>query len=250
MTNSTPVSQMNRIGLALAVVFAAAGCQTRSPEPVVQAPHPALQVPFTPATYTAHVRLGEGRYPDLFSAESYAIWVSPQVAALKLEDARDAGETIEPELEHAAHTIESNYVIIECFVESAFSDMSIAYDIVGFRGVTPYIETGSGLRIRPVQVDIGTPVREEARGALKAFARTNVLVFPKFSRPTGTATMPAGEPVRLVLEGYNSRFYFPWDAEPGTQAPASFSQHEQVILVRTKFSELYERLRRLGHRFD
>lgn len=243
---------MKKLLLGCLIAITLAACQTNRrdlAEPV--SPPPASMVPFIPVEYTAQVRLGEGRYPDLISSASHAVWIAPEVRTLKIEAAQMAGDPVEPELMEAAQIIEDRYVVIECTVVSEFADMSIAYDVVGFRGVRPYMQTADGARIEPVQVEIGTPVREEPRGALKAFSRTNILVFPKFVPATGAATMPAGEPVRLVLEGFNSVFYFPWLPEPLMDAPPKkLSEDERVIMLKTKFRDVYGNLRQFGRKFD
>ena len=232
-------------------VLGLVGCQTKRgnlAEPV--SPPPPTMVPFIPVQYASHIKLGEGRYPDLFSPESNAVWVAPEVRTLKIEAAQAAGDPVEPELMEAAQIMDDRYVVIECTVVSDFADMSIAYDVVEFRGVRPYMETGSGVRVEPVQVAIGTPVREEQRGALKAFSRTNILVFPKFAAG-GAATLPSGESVRLVLEGFNSIFYFPWLPEPLSDVPPKkLSEDERVIMLKTKFRDVYGSLQRLGRTFD
>ncbi len=233
----------------VAALVAVAGCQTRPPDETAT-PSPAVgTTPFIPANYTATIKQGDGRYPDLFAPESYALWVAPEVRTLKVDAAQNAGDPVEPELMEVAQVMDERYIVVECTIVSAFADMSIAYDVVGFRGVAPYMETGSGKRIAPVQVEIGSPVTEEPRGALKAFTRTNVLVFPKYE---GDApTMPPGEPVRLVLEGFHSFFYFNWDAEPSADVPpGKFSENDQVIMVKTKFRDVYGKLQTLGRTFD
>jgi hypothetical protein len=240
---------VGRAGAVLALV-AAVGCQTSRPDETIATPPPRTVVPFIPAQYTANIKLADGRYPDLFAPESHALWVAPEVRTLKINAAQDAGDPVEPELMEVAQVMDERYIIIECTTVSAFADMSIAYDVVGFRGVSPYLETASGTRVAPVQVEIGSPVTEEARGALKAFTRTNLLVFPKFA--TGNSpSLPSGEPVRLVLEGFHSIFYFAWEPEPSADVPPKkISEDEHVIMVKTKFRDLYGKMQRLGRTFD
>jgi len=191
----------------LAVALALGACQTL-PLPALVAP-PVQPREFQPATALSRLHFEAGPYPDLFAPSSYALWVDEAVTALRREAAIESGETIAPEEESMAATITHDYVIVECHLDSAFADMSVAYDVVGHRGLSLHLEAPDGGKIPPIQTLIGPDVRETPRGALKLFGRTNLVIFSKRDLQLETAA-PAQNTAtfRLVIEGHNSTFYF------------------------------------------
>jgi hypothetical protein len=240
--------------LAAAGVLTLASCQTtQEPEVALAAePAPAPVSQFEPMAYAAQVERAEGRYPDLFGPTSYALWVSQEVTALKREQAARSGEAIEPWLDSAALVIPASYIVIECHLESAFPDASIAYDAVGLRGMETYLELPDGRRVKPVQVLIDPHAQESPRGTLKAFTRTNLLIFTREDLLLGEPIVPATAPaVRLVLDGVGSRFFFHWDGAGGAR-PTGWVPTAQEAMQATQlgFRDLYGRLKTLAHMFD
>ena len=236
-------------GCALLVLAVCQGCGTMPPEPVGQ----GSEVPaeFQPAFAVTMGAQEDGTYADLFSPSSYAVWVSPEVAEQKRTHALHSGQVVDPELEREAASITQNFVVIECHVESVFGDTSIAYDVVGFRGVDVYLETPDGREIEPIQRVIGSPVEEEQRGSLKAFRRTNLLVFPRRDLWEGRLNLDRGyASVKLVLQAQDSRFAFEWPdvsyADPTTKPPGDGA----IKQLKVGFSELFESVRRVAHVFD
>lgn len=246
--------RLRYVCLLLCVVGAA--CQTTGPTPP-EPEEPTLPPPrgYQPMTYVSPIHWEEGEYSDLFSADSSAVWVDSDVAEMKYEKEVQEGEAPSQYLLAQARTITRNFFVFECHIESVFRDTSIAYDVVGFRGIDVHLETPDGKRVRPIQTIIGTPVEEEQRGALKLFRRTNVIVFPREDLWTGGDTVGIGiGSVRLVLTGHRSVFYFEWPELP--QGPAEDgwswkpSENERFQALKVSFSDLYGRLRRLAHTFD
>lgn len=205
-----------RIVAGFAVLLALTGCQTTSttatppPEPE---PRTVSIAPFefVPQDYFAPLRTGPVRYRMLYAPESHAIWVTDEVNALKRTSDESRGIEIGEHLTRTAEVAEARFIVIECRLESAFADSSVAYDVVGMRNVDVYLETPSGERVHPVQRIMAPRADEEAEEALIRFGRTSVLVFPKADPLTGSASPISGaSSVRLVLEGFHSTFYFEW----------------------------------------
>ena len=165
----------------------------------------------------------------------------------------EAGETIPAELDRVAAMVNDSYYVFEVRLESAFEDTSIAYDAVGMRGVNTYLVSPSGYRLAPIQRIVGSNADETPVGALRRFGRTNILVFAKRDVLTSGQALPdSAHAVRLLLEGHNSNFYFEWQRAGGpAPAPEGPSRRERIYSeAKMGFSELYVRLRALGHVFD
>lgn len=240
--------------LVLVVLTHALCCQTTKKE-AAPTPEPVRAAGFVPATRVAAIQFTEGRNPNLFSPDSYAVWVDPNVTALKQTQAVEAGETIDPELEASAKSITDGFLIIECHIASVFNDSSIAYDVAWFRSIGLYLRTPDGTDTKPLQTVIDTTVETEEQGALKKFSRTNLLVFPKedlwSAKPVISPDAPS---VKLILKGFDSEFSFEW---PGA-APAAGSgkpwyptdEKEALLLLKTGFTELFNKLRKLATHFQ
>lgn len=242
--------------LCLFLCIVGAACQT-TPTAPPDTEAPILPAPrgYQPMSYVSPIQLEEGDYADLFSAESSAVWVDNDVTEMKYAREREAGNTPPEGLVAAARAINRDFFVFECHIESVFRDTSIAYDVVGFRGIDVHLETPDGKQIDPIQIIIGTPVEEEQRGTLKLFRRTNIVVFPRQDLWTGGDTVAVGSgAVRLVLAGHGSAVCFEWPELPQASAETGWSwkpsENETVQVVKVSFSNLYGRLRRLAHTFD
>jgi len=230
-------------------------CQTMGPAKstdVVSEPGIAPQtLAFTPVTFVSPIHRGEGNYPNLYAPDSYAIWVGPQVLSLRREKALKDGQSIDPDFESAVMRIHEQFLVFECHVASAFADMSIGYDAVGFRGMDVYLLTPDGRKIAPVQSIIDTSAREEQVQALKKFSRINLLIFPRTDLLANLPAPGKGDPAaRLVMEGYGATFYFEWVPAVVPDQPWNPTQNEYVQAAKVGFKELYERLMQVGHVFD
>lgn len=203
---------------------------------------------FSPAFPISSIAAEQAKYPDLFSPECYAVWVSSDVAEQKRNYEVEQGQNPDPWLTEDAAGIMQNFIIIEVHTESVFGDTSIAYDVVGLRNVAAYLETPDGRRIEPIQRILGTPVEEEQRGALKAFRRTNVLVFPRQDIWSGDPVV--NKPMsflKLILESHDSRFAFQWpDVNQHTAPTTSTTPADRLKLVKVGFTEIFAHLRRLN----
>jgi hypothetical protein len=252
--------------LIIGVLAVFMGCATTP-----KAPSPA-QVEtmrmFEPATYLSQIQVEAGRYPDLFAPQSQAVWVGPEVAEIKEHmaeagaDGEGGGSTLggegEPHYAQIAESVVMNCIVIECHVESVFPDSSIAYDVVGFRGIDVYLLTPSGEKLMPIQTVVDSHASEEQAGALKRFGRTNLVVFPKRDLWLGEPVLGPDVPsVRLVLEGHDSVFYFEWPAAP-QQLTTSEQQLEVIKSAaqqaaeksRLGFRAMFRRLQDVAHVFD
>lgn len=241
---------MIRYGLPVLVLVASiAGCRTIGDKAAEEMGPPPQ---FTPATFVRPIRTLEGRYADLFGPGSFAVWVDEEVSAMKR--AKDAAEdvVVEAPIEETAVAVNRDFILIECHVESVFSDSSIAYDVVGFRGVELYLRTADGRRIDPIQTVIGA-VEEEQREALKLFRRVNLVVFPRTDVWGGERLVEANAPrLTLVLDGHSSSFFADWVGVPQEEGRRLWrpSESERYQSVKLGFREVYGRLGRILHIFD
>lgn len=247
--NAAPVRLVVLACLALVL----GGCQTTPPtEPVAAEPlTPRIaQAPFTfaPQKFYAPVQVGQVRYRMLYAPESHAIWITDEVDAMKRNSDLSQGMEIGDDLALTEQIADARFIVIECRLESAFADSSVAYDVVGLRNIEAYLETPSGERVYPVQRVMAPHVDESAEGALLRFGRTTVLVFPKTDLLSRTASPVSGAPsVRLVLDGFHSTFYFEWrNAETAlvevSDADSRFSATAALDAVRTGYTSIYSLL--------
>jgi hypothetical protein len=246
----------SRAWAALLLAAVVAGCETTpKPAPVEEASAPATSAEFQPLMAVVQAERGEGEYPTLFAPTSYAVWLTPEVNALKREAAIREG-AIAPWLDETARVVPAEYYVIECHLTSAFGDSSMAYDAVTLRGFDIYLETPAASggpddarRARPIQVLVDPRAQEGRQGALKTFTRTNLLVFAKQDLLSGEVTVPpdaAG--ARLVLDGHNTKFAFNWPSLAGQPKPGLGESAAQAVSL--GFRQLYERLGQLAHMFD
>lgn len=210
-----------------------------------------MTVAFQPAGPLAQLHVDKASYNSLFSARSYALWVGPEVTRQRRDEALNTGETVLAEADAAAPEIDENFLVLECHIESVFEDMSIGYDVVGFRGIQVYLEAPDGSKIPPAQVIMGSQLEEKPQGALKIFRRTNLVVFPrKTLNLTASLSREKKPAARLVLEGYNSKFYFEWRSDVPGQESSPLISPEFRQAAKMRYTEYYTKMRELGHRFD
>jgi len=198
------------------------------------------------------LRYDEGRYADLFSRESYAVWIDREVMALKRKQAIDAGQRINERMEKDVNLASDNFIIIESRIVSEFADASVAYDVVRPRSIESYLITPDGKRVLPIQTHSIGPVDEEQHNALKRFTRTHIAIFPRDDLWVGKPTIKADtQSVQFVLEGHTSKFYFEW---PGTMSEEvrkrSLTSEDYQRIVHTGFLQLYDSIGRLAHIFS
>jgi len=235
--------------LAGCLAVCATACQTpKKPE----APPPQqAHVRFEPAWSVAPIQRGEGRYGDLFSGASRAVWITSDVSAMK-KAASPAPEFTPPRIDEDAAALVAAYIVIECHLVSEFSDMSVAYDVARLRGIRLYLETPDGATLLPIQTRSFGSVADEQVDALKRFSLTTVAIFPRDNLLVGMPALGAhAASARLVLEGHDSTYYFEWAGMPpeqqGIRAP---TQEEAVYITKLGYYELYGSIRRLAHIFD
>jgi len=242
-----------RVSTALAIALIMSGCQTRGPkdEDVPVIPPGALA--FRPVSSLSLIHLDQGRYPNLFSSGSYALWVDKNVARAKLLKDQEAGIAPTQALADDADFVLENYIVFECRLESIFPDASIAYDVIGLRNIDVYLLTHDGMRVRPIQTLLGTHADESAQGTLNEFGRTTLIVFPKEDVLSGEQTISDEAPgVRLIIDGFNSAFYFEWRKAPLVDAdgqPIVIPPPDPTLAGKLGFSSFYSKLRVLAHKF-
>lgn len=247
----------------------ASSCQTRQPvEPTtpgtVRAGSPIF---FHPAVSQAPIMLDSGRYPNLFAGGSRATWIEPQAAApaagatpasatvegMEKEDPAMMAEQVEPAgLDDQTRMLAANFNVIVCDIASMFTDTSIAYDVVGFRGIQVYLLASDGRQFMPVQQIMGTELTETPQGALRQYRRKNILLFPKEPIPVATPLEGSRSPaLRLVLEGYGSKFYFEWPAQvPGSIGPPPIGEQEWVVKGEEAYRKTKKKATGIRHKFD
>ncbi len=156
------------------------------------------------------------------------------------------------EAEEAAALFGEQFLVFRVALESVFADMSIAYDAVGLRGIQVYALTALDEKIPPVQTIIGSELHEDQRGALRAFRRVSYLLFPKSAAQlhvpwTGTSLGVT----RLVLEGYDTTFYFEWRPVTPERLPhAPLSELPAVRSAQDSVRGAGRRTRDFLRRFD
>ena len=246
---------MNRkITILGGIVLAMAGaCRTVPPAPE---PEPDVEFrvkhQFQPSQTVSMMKYGTGNYVNLYSAESYAVWVDQEIMDLKRQESMAAGEQPSERLQNDAAKISEDFIILECHIASEFNDMSISYDVVRNRGVDVYMLGPDGKKVAPIQMQTLGPIDEESVDALKRFSATHVAIFPRENLWVGSPTVsPTSPNVRLVFETHNSGFYFEWPgglSEEVRKTPLSVD--DKARAVRTGFGELYGNIRRLAHMFS
>jgi hypothetical protein len=232
--------------LTLAVLLA--GCQTTGQGEDEEIPRleAGTVIPFTPQAHTVPLNLVEGSYPSLFSGTSFATWVTPAMGMAG--EADDAA----PVVDSATASMAQSFVVIECHLATTFADMSIAYDMVGMRGVNVYLEMPDGQQVQPSQIIVGSDLDESQRGALKAYGRTNTLLFPnRQGSITVTHELAQNRAVRLVLTGHDTTFAFAWQGVlPGTPPPPPLMQRQGVQRFRDGYKAFFDKMRGVSHTFD
>jgi len=258
--------------LLLVSALLLSACQTRPPaDPDTQDRVPAsAPLIFRPALAEARLVLGEGHYPTLFAPASRAVWTEPGAsppaptsatqqpasaqATIKLDENDPAQLTgvVAAPVDDRVRMMAANFRVIECYLESAFADSSIAYDAVGLRNVQAYLELPDGQRIDPAQKIMDSNLLETPVGALRRYQRKNILVFP--ATPITVATPVPGTPspgVRLVLEGHGSKFYFEWPAAlPSAIGALPISKQEWVQDTKGAYHTVRQKQRAILHKFD
>ncbi len=246
---------MNRQTIVLCVIaLAVAGaCRTVPQKPE---PEPGVELrvkhQFQPSQTVSMMKYGAGNYVNLFSAESYAVWVDQEIMDLKRQESMAAGEQPPERLQNDAVKISEDFIILECHIASEFNDMSIAYDVVRNRGVDVYMLAPDGKKVAPLQMQTLGPIDEESVDALKRFGATHVAIFPRENLWVGSQTVsPTAPNVRLVFETHNSAFYFEWPGGLSDEVRKTpLSVDDRARAVRTGFGELYGNIRRLAHMFS
>lgn len=260
--------------IALLALFLVAGCQTTKKEP---APYPAAasKIPFSPMARQAAIQAGEGAYPNLFTGASYAVW-DPQSAVkpMGMETMAESGgsdpmEKTPPEKGEDAAMMEKKMegdlepmpprrparqgpLVIECMLESLFPDRSIAYDVVGLRGIDIHLQLPDGQEILPVQKTLNPDLGEAAVGALRRYSRKITLHFPSANfMVDNPAANPEVKGVRLVMTGLGSTFYFEWRAIPDTLAKTEARADYQLReAVQKGYRATSGQVKRISHTFD
>ncbi len=231
-----------------ALCLLAASCVTRGGKtPDV----PPMAAEFAPVSFISPIHVDSGSYGSLYASDSYAVWANPEVTALKLAHAAEAGEKVDPKLETLSQAYNNNFLVFECHLVSAFPDTSIGYDAVGLRGADVYLATPEGRVVRPVQVVMAGPATETPQQALRRFERVNLVVFPKKDLATGVQTVDPQMPTaRLIIEAVQTKFYFEWASPLASASPASPSMEDRLRAVKLGFNDCYQKLLKAAHVFD
>lgn len=178
---------------------------------------------------------------------------SDDVAAT--EDAMMANDADGPMIKLAMNdaSAPAGPIVITCYLESQFPDMSIAYDAVGLRGIQFHLQLPDGSELLPVQKSLDGELEEAPVGALRRFGRKLTLYFPgQAILVDNPAVSPAGPGVRLVLTGFDSHFYFEWPATPDTTATTKTPRWDEdaLRLTRAAYRDVSERVKRFSHEVD
>ncbi len=255
VVNSLKFTLTAKFGCLILISFLLAACQTKPKPETEHFVTTGQLLPFTPATLQAHMQLASGRYPNLYASESRAQWLSPDVLQGADTEYKDLLTPLHDPDDISGEPLPyfgPEFIVIQCRLVSLFSDMSIGYDVVGLRGIQTRMLMPDGRMVAPVHTIIGSKLGEEPAGALLKFSRINYLVFPRgalylAAPPVGSA----GPPIRLLLEGYDSTFYFEWQPTlPEILPDPRFSQQESVQQVRHNYRQAKGKLMEWSHTFD
>jgi hypothetical protein len=223
------------IGICLMAAFCGCGARRSAARGAEVAADRSSAGPFISAQFVAQPTLGPGsRYSDLLSPDSYAIWLTDEVAKIKLESesADDATPAKMNELVSITEQLNEKFLIFEVHVVSAFPDASIAYDVTGFRHVDVSLAGEGGSTYAPLQVIIG-PLEREEQGALKKFRRVNLVIFPRCDLFTGQPLFDSRTAAfSLVISGYKTAYLFSW-ANIG-DAPREAVSDEELQAIRAR----------------
>ena len=209
-----------------------------------------LPTEFRPVTHLAVSQQVSGGYPDLVSEDSFAVWVSSGVLAMKKEQAIKEGAPradVEQEFAAVDTVVGTKYVVVELHLESAFRDMSIAYDMAAMRGVSAYLTTSDGGRVEPVRVILGK-LEQKDQGVLKVFRRSNLLIFPKQTPNGDKLVEPEAAAAQLVIQGFDAEYMFEWMNEVFVADVTT--PREGWQMVRMSLKDMADALGQFSHRFD
>lgn len=191
------------IVMAACLAVLGQSCQTtpRESDPE-KPPRIGTPIPYAPAAVTAGIQFESGAYPTLFDPASSCTLVPASA--------------------------ESPVLTFQTTLRSVFEDSSIAYDVVGLRGVRVSLILPDGSAVNPMQTVLDPALIETPQGALRSYTRSVNILFPNV--PMTMATPQPGQPapgMRLLLEGYGARFFFEWPAVlPAAVRPEPFLQSE------------------------
>jgi len=255
---------------AVFACLVAVGCQTTGGDDEGRRMMPAPRIPFQPYSSQVSVRASEGRYPNLFTGASHAVWENAQQDAAMMSketasaearmEAKDDGGADAAAAEERARkdaqmrrAAPTGPIEITCYLESQFPDMSVAYDVVGLRGLQFHLELPDGREVLPIQKSLDPKLSETPVGALRRYGRNVRLYFPgQVIMVDNPAVSGVGKGVRLVLEGHESQFYFEWPARPDATASAKkpLPTKEVLAFSRRAYQGVASRAKRISHEFD
>lgn len=243
----------------LGVTVFTGGCQT-SKHDAEPYPKAASKIEFAPMVPDVAIQAGEGRYPDLYTGASHATWDRGRVAVAPMAETAgpvangEEKDMAAPDITRmvAASNPQRRGLKIECFLESEFADRSIAYDAVGLRGVSIYLQLPDGQEIPPSQKILDSDLKESPVGALRRYGRNLTLYFPdQRFLVENPAVNPSARGVRLVLEGQETAFYFEWRAMPNFVAKSEARLDYQVReTVGRGYRATAETAKGIFHNFD
>ena len=238
------------LGTGLVVLLLTAGCRTGREVDMTKPLQEGKMVDFVPVNNLAQLKLDTGAYANLYTADSQAFWVNPPSMAgepvLQQGDGANATSTAQRLGQNP------NLYVFECHLASLFPDMSIAYDVVGLRGIYVYLLLPDGQRVPPAQTVVGGELEEEAQDALRRFGRHNVLIFPRV--PVRVSMPGQGDPagtVRLVFEGFESTYYFEWYPYLPPAAGQPVMMREKTVKgTKSLYQGTKEKVKAVSHTLD
>lgn len=252
--------------MALLALVTFGGCKTTdsSKEASVS---PTPKIAFVPQIRRAIVQSGTGRYPNLFTGASYAVWggeVDPPPVPVGMpapEKATGDTKSVEAKMDTQldsvppipeAQAARASGLTIECHLESEFPDRSIAYDAVGLRGMTILLKLPDGREIQPAQKTLGSDLSEIPVGALRRYGRKLTLYFSDSQFMVDNPAVNSKAPgVRLVVSGAESEFYFEWAPTPDFLAtPAPGLDQKASKFARKQLKATHDVVSRTSHNLD
>jgi hypothetical protein len=186
----------------------------------------------------------DAQYKDLM------IGVSDEVSRIKFAQDTDvmsvdvAGDSAELA---DARLINANFLVFELHLKSAFGDPSIANEFSRMDKAQLVLVDDTGQRIKPAGTVVSKAAETE-RGPLREFARTVIVVFPRYDIMTGNPTVrPGSEYMRVYLQGYDTVYMFEWVSAGLQDKGTDRKQLSQVI--HWGYSEFYSALQAIFRSF-
>lgn len=182
-------------------------------------------IQFVPESAKVNIQCVGGRYPQIFTPESFAEWfISPS----------------------------NGMVVIKVTLESNFPDMSIAYDSVRLRNFDIHLLLNENTQFQPVQITINKELDETQEGTIRRLKRDIELLFPILASQIMVPKEGLDNlSVNLLIRGYETTFCFSWKPKPAeVEVPISMRVKDSKKHISDKIKRTHQHVLNWTHTFD